>query len=58
MLIVGTLVGIFVFARAVGWAFASNARETQKRYENGLCMNCGYDLRESPGRCPECGMFM
>lgn len=34
---------------------ALKIQQEVSRASRGLCVNCGYDLRESRDRCPECG---
>jgi len=49
---------LFVAAIPLGVWLASHRRDAllRVRRRSGLCINCGYDLRGSHGRCSECGM--
>jgi len=44
---------LFAMPPAIAW---QRHRVRRRRIRDGLCARCGYDLRASPGRCPECGL--
>ena len=49
----GFIIGAVFLFRRVSASFRVGVREA--RGELGLCLKCGYDLRASKDRCPECG---
>ena len=47
--------GVFALLGALAVAAAQRRRSRAARVEANLCPACGYDLRATPARCPECG---
>jgi hypothetical protein len=46
--------GVIVTAAPVA-IWIGRFTKARKRHMEGLCKSCGYDLRATPERCPECG---
>jgi hypothetical protein len=45
---------VFVALLLPAWNAARTVRSCRRQRQN-RCVKCGYDLRATPGRCPECG---
>jgi hypothetical protein len=43
-----------IYLLLVGGMYLRRRRKNQRRRQN-ICLKCGYDLRASKDRCPECG---
>jgi hypothetical protein len=52
--VVPTVLPALVFA-IPAFLLLSNRRKAKLRIACGLCAHCGYDIRATPNRCPECG---
>jgi len=47
---------VLTFLLPAAWAWQRGVRRSRAR--NRRCLRCGYDLRASSGRCPECGTLV
>jgi predicted amidophosphoribosyltransferase len=45
-----------VMTTLLALCFVAGLMRRSRRQSEGRCASCGYDLRASANRCPECGM--
>ena len=51
IVVLESILVIAIFRSIAYW----KARKRRIALKRGLCAMCGYDIRASPDKCPECG---
>jgi hypothetical protein len=52
------VIGVAAWFVVSWWVSRRRTRRSYERLAAGLCESCGYDLRSSGDKCPECGALI
>jgi hypothetical protein len=51
------MIGLFCGGVFIVFSYLRRRRREKLRRPPGYCWRCGFDMRATPDRCPECGAY-